>query len=313
MAADIQDILSGHIDAKLRIEFFWFAKTWQKRVASFDSPLDEIHIPLIEGGNHAKFADATGLLSYVHMPLAFIKFKPLKTPDALPPLDTGGGGTGGGGSGGSGGSSSAGNANGGTGNRPPVSLLVQGDPRYEDVDYDRVQKLFYDGLCECSHTGPCSSSLQCCDGGFCSGSDFSPDKFCHSCVQTRSPDGRGEYCEKTEQCCEKANGITGAMCRPDVVTRTKYCQMCTAERERVIDDNKDYIADNGDCCAGLSVYRPGFFNSAKVWQDAAGEPICDNCRSAGLRESCNTNKDCCGWVDANSSVQCRNHECSIVK
>ena len=292
VSADISQILQGTINAKLRIQFFWFSKSWQKQIASFGPALGPIHIPLINGGGGTEFADGTGMLGFIHMPLAFVDFIELEEPPALPPLpDPNTGGTGGTGTGGA--SGAAGSSTGGTGTgRPPISLLVEGDPRYVDLDYSRVERLFYDGYCECNDgaEGACSSNLDCCSGSSCVANDFGPDKFCLACIPLMDSTGRGSFCETTDQCCDKA---TGATCRA-AANGNKYCQGCIAEDEPFI--------SGGSCCPGTVVFLPPVIPQTGPVQPAAGPPICTDCR--GLGESCNDSRDCCSGSRCDDDWTC---------
>src|SRR5690606_10766760 len=177
---DLEDILNGTISAKLKIKFLFFSKTWRKKVAEISSGIQPIHIDLISGQGDIDFVDSWGILGQaVRMPVPFVDLQELETPPPLPPLPPDGGTGGAGGAGGTGGAVGTG----GESNRPPVSLLVDGDPRYQNFDAGRVDEIFYAGYCECS-SGPegCSVDLDCCGTSVCVGNDQTNESTCLACV-----------------------------------------------------------------------------------------------------------------------------------
>jgi hypothetical protein len=309
--ADIEDILSGSISAKLRIKFFWFSKTWQKQIAKFESPFDPIHLNLINVGGDAAFSDH-GLLGFLRMPTAFVNFAELEEPPALPPLpDPNTGGTGGTGTGGTAGT--AGTAgNGGSGNHPPVSLLVAGDPRYKDFDAGRVEELFYNGYCECSTDAACQNDLDCCADTFCIYNDRNNTSSCGGCVEEADPIAGGELCENSGECCGLEGG-GDAVCRPKspfANNDQSYCLPCVGHDEYVSDDDEDGYADHNECCPGLQVYRGPWDSSP-----GTGDPVCSGCRQAG--DSCNDSGECCPSGSNDYTLVCdETFECvqqSVVK
>lgn len=308
---DIQDILNGTISAKLRLKFAFFSKTWKKDVARISSGIDDIHINLISESGSTDFIDSWGLLGEaVRMPVPFVDLAELQTPPPLPPLpDPGTGGAGGasGGTGGTAGTAGSGGA-GGEGNRPPVSLLVSGDPRYKSFDDSRVDEMFYSGYCECSD-GPdaCSSDLDCCGDSFCTFDDQSNQSSCVQCVaQTELPAmgqvPAGQHCERTEECCQDDPLGRDVRCYPFAASGQPYCQACRQEDEPAFDGNRDWQSDYGECCGTLTIFLPPLDGVPY-----AGVPVCNDCRSDG--ESCNVDQDCCGYSPTGSGSTCRGFAC----
>jgi Lectin C-type domain len=302
--AQIKDILVGTIYGKLRIKFFWFSKTWQKQIVQFNPGFPEIDLTLISGeGNASVATNDQGFLGFLHLPIQFVDLAELPTPDPLAPLPTGGGGAGGTGAGGASGAAGSGNGAGagGVGGRPPVSLLVVGDPRYKDFDPSRVDRLFYAGYCECTNDGACASSLDCCGSAFCVSNDNTNSKACQQCVKTSSsPPGKGEVCQSSAQCCNPTDH-----CEPFAAVGTgapTYCQPCVTENHAMKTHNASIVPDFPDeCCPGLKQYNaPAKVNG--VMTPNASFPVCFKCHQ--LNESCNTKGDCC-----ETSAACVNFQC----
>jgi hypothetical protein len=285
-SAVISDILKGELFAKLRIKFFFFSKTWQKRIVKFNSPFGEIPVPLITGDIDDPIASGPGLLGNVRMPVPFVNLEELETPPPLPPLpDPPVGGTGGGGAGGAG--SGGGGAGGSGGAR--VSLLVDGDPRYADFDRSRVESLFFDGYCECSSTpeeGECSSNIDCCAGTSCVQNISSTlSTYCQACVEetTELEDyvGQGQICTSNDQCCQ--TGPLQNVCVPfdyaNVDDRT--CKQCRQHNQPI------HSEDFPGCCDGLVLFElPG------------GSKVCSKpCRDQG--NACDSEQMPCCDVPGN--------------
>jgi len=304
IGADIKDILKGTIYGKLRIKFFWFSKTWQKKIAEFPSLFPEFKQTLIGGEGDAPFAFGDlGLLGFIHMPVTFIDFAPLDTPPSLPPLDTGSGGSGGGGTGGSGGGSAGASGHGGA----RVSLFVQGDPRYKDFDPSRVDQLFYAGYCECTSDGAaCTSNLDCCGTSTCLQNDDLHTKTCDQCAHTSTFAHQGQRCQTSADCCGPTDHCEPyGNVPPDASPR--YCQVCVAEDHAMKTHNVSNVPDFPDeCCPGLTPFNPPAFVNG-VMTPFAGPPICHSCQ--GDTEACNVQTDCCGAPDAT----CFNNVCVTVK
>jgi hypothetical protein len=316
---DIEDILNGTISAKLKIKFLFFSKTWSKKIAEISSGIDPIHIDLISGSGDVDFADSWGILGQaVRMPVPFVDLQELDTPPPLPPLPDPNGGAGGmGGTGGSGGSSTGGTGgSGGEGNRPPVSLLVDGDPRFKNFYPGRVDELFYAGYCECS-TGPggCSADLDCCGGSFCVSNDETNESACLACAPALAVDiddilsgqfPEGPICDDTSECCGSGSTSDPNVCLPFVTGGNKHCQKCRERNEPAFDNNRDGFADFDECCDGDTTFRPPLNGVQR-----AGAPICNTgCRNSG--ESCNTVNDCCPPGPLQLSVSCLQNSCSYV-
>ena len=310
LEAHIREILSGTIDARLRVKFFWFSKTWTKQIAKFESLIPEINLKLISTGGDAAIDDF-GLLGFVQMPTAFVRFAELPEPEPLPPLpDPNTGGTGGTGTGGA--SGSAGTPSGGSGGaRPPVSLLVEGDPRYKDFDYSRVEKLFYAGYCDCVSNAPgstCDSGLDCCSGSSCIFDDQANAGVCAQCAGVVTVNfssypnqiPRGQHCESSDECCQGFD--REVRCFPGIPSGQEYCQKCRLRNEPAIDANGNNRADNNECCHDAQetfLYTgPG----------ALGYPVCsDGCRKSD--EFCNVHTDCCGHDRASAAAICFENRC----
>jgi hypothetical protein len=286
-SAQISEILQGEIFAKLRIKFFFFSKTWQKRIVKFNSVFGIIPVPLITGDLEDPIASGPGLLGNVRMPVPLVDLEELETPPPLPPLPDPTGGTGGtagtGGAGAGSGGTSAGS--GGTGGR--VSLLVDGDPRYAEFSDARVDKLFYDGYCACSSApadGPCTNDLACCGGTSCvQNRNESVPTYCQACVEetTDVEDyvGQGQICDSDGECCQ--NGPLENVCVPfqyGPADDLKTCKQCRVHNELIHDE------DFPGCCDGLVVYL--------LQQGSFQYSLCSNaCR--GENDACNIAAECC--------------------
>jgi len=299
VSADIQDILSGSISAKLRIKFFWFSKTWTKQIAKFESPFDPIHLDLIKAGGDADFSDF-GFLGFLRMPLAFVNFAELKEPPPLPPLpDPNTGGTGGTGTGGTGtgGTGTGGTGTSGSGARPPVSLLVDGDDRYKDFNRARVVQLFNTGYCECADagTGVCKNNLDCCGSTFCGHNDATNVGTCLTCAPPADTATKtGVRCENHGECCPIATSADPPLCIPFTAGGQTYCQACRKHDESVVDSDGQPGPDFGNCCTGLHVYRGPKNNGTDAmpdWRLGQADPVCSACRALG--DTCNSPSECC--------------------
>jgi hypothetical protein len=311
LEAHIKEILSGTIDARLRVKFFWFSKTWTKQIAKFESFIPEINLKLISTDGDAAIDDF-GLLGFVQMPTTFVRFAELDEPDPLPPLpDPNTGGTGGTGTGGASGGASGGGNGGSGGVRPPVSLLVQGDPRYKDFDTSRVEQLFYSGYCDCVSNAPgttCQSDLDCCDGATCVLDDRVSASVCAQCVGVTSVNllnypsqiPRGQHCESNDDCCQGFD--REVRCFPGVPSGQEYCQKCRLRNQPAIDTDGNKRADNLECCHDA---QETFLYTGP---NAPGYPVCsDGCRQTD--ERCNVHTDCCGHDKESAAAICFENRC----
>jgi hypothetical protein len=165
---NLTDVLSGTVNGRLRIKFFFFSRTWRKKIVQFTGW--SLQFPLISGsGNVQLFSVRNGSnapkasgnagmgRSEPQLPFTFLSrlFVPEQSGSPDDHDESGGeGGTGGGGGGG------------GTGGTGGVAT----------VDKSEVESFGYDDLCcsaqgqDCSETGrpspPCCPGLSC-ESGFC--------------------------------------------------------------------------------------------------------------------------------------------------
>jgi hypothetical protein len=227
------------------------------------------------------------------MPVPLVDLEEIETPPPLPDLPTGGtGGTGG--TSGTGGTGTGGAGNGGSGGRS-ISLIVSAtsgnDPRYVDFDRGRVENVFYDGYCDCSDSPndpACTNDLNCCDGTFCVFDDQPSvgKSSCRACVEERPASAPGgQQCEATSECCQR-DPARRSVCYPMTPAGGQtYCHPCRQRNEVASDANADLIADFGECCPGLGIFK-----------QQTQPPVCSGpCRHQD--ESCNFDTDCCDELE----------------
>ena len=118
---NLYDILRGQIDARLKLKFFWFSKTYKAKIASFPGLPPQQYV-LVSGGSRP---DQDVNLGTVSMPLPFVELPRAATLD--PPEDP---------SGSAGAAGSAGSAGGPS--EPPETV---------HFDPNLVGRLFYDTQC----------------------------------------------------------------------------------------------------------------------------------------------------------------------
>lgn len=128
LSATIADILSGEVNARLKLKFFFFSKIYRQQLLKFDgfcSPACEI--PILTLGQEESLADfpwATIRLQQLLPKLEYLPFVPEPDPATAPPM--------------------------------------------VGVDMGQLENLFYERLCGCVDPGdPCQSNGDCCDGLTC--------------------------------------------------------------------------------------------------------------------------------------------------
>ncbi|HEX2734315.1 MAG TPA: lectin-like protein [Polyangiaceae bacterium] len=258
---DVDDILHGTINGKLRIKFFFFSKTWQVKILEF-GPAFSLHEHLIHLEDDAEIASAdTSALAKFQLPVPFPNFAEIL---GLPEL-------------------SAYNSREFDGVRSLQTLaeVDPNDPRYVPFDDSLVGHLLYDGYCEippvecvadggnCSSEGP---DLLCCDERLCVHSSEG-GATCQSCVLNY------DQCTDHTQCCESDYEMG---CFPQAYGEPDVCQPCVGTEGTPTwgaDGNGDGVVDGG-CCAGLEYLDLG-----------DGFVECDACR--GVDRPCAPDGSCC--------------------
>ena len=176
LQVDVNQILAGTISARLRIKFFFFSKTWRKKLLRFPGFGLPAPINLISGGgSFAALSEDPFGWGTVQMPLPFVELANL---DATAPELT-----------------------------QPVGTPAE-------VDKSFVEKFFYDSLCTCRQDREaCVRTDDCCGApNFTCFSDPTgtvPDgsppgtKFCRQCGQPN------DTCNVDTDCC----GNPSSVCR----------------------------------------------------------------------------------------------------
>jgi hypothetical protein len=221
-AVDLTNVMSGEINAKVRIKFFFFSRTWRKRVVKFSGWSK--HIDLVSGGNTLDFntiippqpvvdnpppdqdkaagakSAATVVQGATTMGLSETQVPLMKLPYLDVPETPAGAG---------------------------ASVI--------DFDAGPVQGMFYDDLCCAKQNEFCSfsSTPQCCPGFTCFSTDSTIQGFCAPRCKTGN-----EKCKVDGDCCPATAGP------PIVCGRLNTCVQCRPETGS--------CADDGDCCAGLT-------------------------------------------------------------
>jgi hypothetical protein len=181
LSADISNILSGEVNAALKLKFFFFSKTYKQRLLKFNgfctdgSQQFPCHIPILELGGSATLADFPWAAVRPSQLLPRIEYLPFAPePDPMSP--------------------------------PPDS---------QKVDLKQIDKLFYDRECLCVAPGmTCNSTGDCCEDQPCS-SDSNGNKICgcravHTTCATNGDCCSGLRCEEGK--CEVP------VCRPEGAT-----------------------------------------------------------------------------------------------
>ena len=269
IGAQVTNILSGTIDAKARVQFFFFSKTWSVRILEFSSGLSYTAenggpIPLVQLEAGAEFAEAdTSALAKFQVPVPFPDFAQIL---GLPPLPEY-------------------NPREFDGVRS-LQTVEEGDfvdPRYVPFDNSRVGQLLYDGYCgealpECALSGDeCQSDDGCCGDNKCVSIPFlETSSTCAACSQS------GQSCDSVDDCCN--NGYQEMLCFPSATATLNFpvCQSCITSGAATvgIDSNGDGVVDGG-CCEGLyyNEWLPGYAAS------------CQECATEG--DTCAPGGGCC--------------------
>jgi hypothetical protein len=308
MEAHIKDLLRGTIYGKLRIKFFFFSKTWQKKILEFNSPFANPEpIILIQGEDSATIAEGDTPLAMFQIPVPFPNLEEIIGID-LPPYDP--------------------RQFDGVRSLATEEEVDPNDPRYVDFDPSRVEQLLYDGYCAEPPVTCVPQGETCTDESTCCGSPavvtfdgldsvlsrfdrniprvllgegvrvgLSSERQCvHPNTQTT---GTCERCASEEDSCTTSadccnDGYSDLLCYSDpMVPGTKACQECRTPGFAAVpgaDANGDGIEDGG-CCEGLIVlHRP---NSL---------PVCRYC--GGDADLCAEDADCCGSRTCLESGRC---------
>jgi hypothetical protein len=218
----LTDVLSGYVAGKLRIKFFFFSRTWRKKIVEFTGW--SLAIPLISesantgpftvpGGSSAEKATGnTGMgRSESQLPFTFLKRLIAPEHNGVPEADAGAGGEGGSGSGGTGGTGGVGS-----------------------VDKTKVEAFGYDQLCCSKETQSCSETGRpeppCCPGLVCNTGVCEPTPV--ECAGPSEPCGYDDVLRIDIACC------SGAAC-----PKTGKCPSCGVD----YDECGEGI---GGCCDG---------------------------------------------------------------
>lgn len=215
---DLNDVLAGEINGRLRIKFFFFSRTWRKRIVKFNGWSK--HFDLVKGGGDIAVFNA-GETVPAHLPTADNGADTIGTSTNV-----------------SSGASPAGLAE----TQAPLMVLAlppgppPGTTAVQAWDSSRVEQVSYDGLC-------CSKLGEACEPGFAGRPQCCPGSECQApppsggvqpmgtCVaKCKAPT---EACTSSGQCCQ--DGPQQMVCGP-----TGLCQECGG--------TGDFCKKDGDCC-----------------------------------------------------------------
>ena len=187
MSLELSQILAGHIDARLRVKFLFFSKTWRARLLAFEG-YSLPPVALLNGG--AELATALDLASWgvVKMPLPFPRLARLSASDL------------------------------------PVAAPGESPIMTASFHQGRVAELFYDRLCTCqSRDESCDTASDCCDNApafLCfSNPDTGGGKICSTCRNST------QSCNNDGDCC--ALGERGVCTPDSPSLARKTCKACT--------------------------------------------------------------------------------------
>lgn len=212
---NLDDVLSGIVNGRLRIKFFFFSRTWRKKIVQFTGW--SARFPLISGsgnvqlfsvrnGSNAPKASGNAGMGRSEPQVPFTFLSRLIVPETPgspddPPFSAGGGG-----SGGSGGAGGTGGTSGGVAN----------------LDKSEIESFGYDDLC-CSKQGQdCSEegrpSPPCCPGLLCESGVCNPEPP-PACADTGESCGWNDELGVMITCCSgecPKNGICPAVTCSDI-------------------------------------------------------------------------------------------------
>lgn len=225
----VNNILSGSIDARLKIKFFFFSKTWSVNIVKFNSFVDPIDLTLfsLESGFNAEFD--LGPLGGFQMPLPFLDLAKLPEPPPLPPLPPG-------------------DHLPPPGEGPSLAHVEGHDPRYAGIDPTRVEQLFYDGFCEVQE---CQQPIQ-----YATDIDSCPSENPLCSVPPKSTE---EYdaeptCTSHQECCGWDNADAPSYCGTYKYTweqgesEAYHCQPCRKYDEPPMARLENGQWELGGCC-----------------------------------------------------------------
>ncbi len=175
--ASIRDILSGHIDGKLKLKFFFFSKTWRKTLLNFNgfchgdpnSPLQGCDLHLISLGGGGDVASGSIPWGSLRQAMPFPKLAP---------------------------------------------IMTRATPGLAKADTTVVGKFFYDSLCTCidgdnpADTRECFRSQDCCSNEPVCFHD--PSGAPAKCIACRAAT---QSCNVDSECCS-GNVCNGNVCKP---------------------------------------------------------------------------------------------------
>ncbi|HVY29587.1 MAG TPA: lectin-like protein [Polyangiaceae bacterium] len=200
LEARVRNILNGHIDAKVKVEFFFFSKTWRKTLFQFDgickgdanTPNKNCDFPLVSLANSTTAAEGRFPWAEIRPELAFSRLRKI-TSSATP------------------------------GNRT--------------ASVEKAGKLFYDSLCQCidgddpNDQRECFRSDDCCPGSKprCLKPANGGKPVCTLCQDV------GRDCNADADCCDPTNNVCinnkcsgklfcNATCSRDVECASKHCE-----------------------------------------------------------------------------------------
>jgi hypothetical protein len=216
---DLDNILSGALNGRLRIRFAFFSRTWRKQIVKFDGWSQ--HIDLVHGGsdpsvatgpqtvptsvdtvrNTTQVASGQNAMGLSEPEVPLMQLASLTVP-----------------------SGTTGGADAGTGT---------------SVDFDptALQSVFYDRLCCVAAGGTCEGEQLCCPGSTC---QIPPDATL--LVGTCTP-----QCEHIDQGCKVDNDC----CNDPPTSTLNRCITSTGRCEACFSDNSKSCTEGHDCCSGL--------------------------------------------------------------
>lgn len=228
-SVNLAEVLSGELNGRLTIDFWFFSRTWRQRIVKFTGwsrfyPLilqSGTYAPVnVPGGGTINGANALAAIGRAELPLPFTYLEPLSLPDT-PDETIDYYGDGAGGAGGAGGAS-------GTGGAPTTA----------PVDTSLIEQFSYDNLCcsgkgqDCAIAGrpSCCTPLQCIGASEASMGQCG-DKSAPACAPPGADCGRDFTTGDSITCCSGAvcpiNGRCPALsCQPEYGPCTSPLECC---------------------------------------------------------------------------------------